>query len=59
MSKEQSTGQIFTFEEVIVANTARVIEDGNILRSEATGETLNFDREAPNFAADLKEFLEA
>ena len=59
MSKKESEAQTVLFEKIISGNTCAIVEDGTFLRSDATGETILFDRKAPDFATELQAFLEA
>ncbi len=59
MSKSEPDTQTVLFEKIIAGNTCAIVEDGSLLHSEATGETIRFDRKAPDFANELQAFLEA
>lgn len=59
MNKKEPEAQTVLFEKIISGNTCAIVEDGSLLHSEATGEAINFDRKAPDFATELQAFLEA
>ncbi|MEM1340801.1 MAG: hypothetical protein AAGF68_00685 [Pseudomonadota bacterium] len=59
MSENEPGTQTVLFEKIIAGNTCAIVEDGSLLQSEATGETILFDRKAPDFETELQAFLEA